>query len=134
MSLTDILGIITDGITTGFVIVAALMGFWFATGRHLWRTSFGSEGWGAKLNARLTKIEQNQEDAIVERETDRTISQKAFLEMRVEQEAINRRLDGFSVDHQLLRDRTVRLEAIEEVRREVALLVAQKGVQGEETA
>ena len=126
MSLSDILQLITNGITTGVVIAAALMGFWVTTGRHLWRSSFGKDGPIARIRDELEKIKQNQEDAQIERETDRHVAHEQFTGMREEQALIHKRMDAFGVEQQLLRDRTVRLEALEEIRQEVARVIVQQ--------
>ena len=126
MSLSDILQLVTNGVSTGVVIAVALGGFWVATGRHLWRSSFGKDGPISRIHDRLGKIEQNQEEAIIERETDRSVSQKLFTGMREDISLVHQRLDSIGIDHQALRDRTVRLEALEEIRQEVARVIVQQ--------
>ena len=126
MSLSDLLQLIGNGVSTGVVIAVALGGFWFTTGRHLWRASFGKDGPISRIHDRLTKIEQHQEDAMIERETDRSVSQKLFTGMREDINLVHKRLDSIGVDHQALRDRTVRLEALEEIRQEVVRVIVQQ--------
>lgn len=127
MNTSDVLQLVTNGITTGFVIAVALATFWVTTGRHLWRSSFGKDGPIARIRDELEKIKQNQEDAIVERETDRHVAHELFTKIREDQTLIHKRMDAFGVDHQALRDRTVRLEALEEIRQEVARVIGQQG-------
>ena len=124
--MSDLLQLIGNGVSTGVVIAVALGGFWFTTGRHLWRSSFGKEGPIARIHDRLGTIEKHQEEAIIERETDRNVSHKLFTGMREDITLVHQRLDSIGVDHQALRDRTVRLEALEEIRQEVARVIVQQ--------